>query len=66
MSGIKDYAISLRNKRLQSQQTYVPAAIYEVTSGQHPNNRTYEQVYINSNYVISTGVHQIPSHWFSR
>ena len=66
MSGIKDYAISLRNKRLQSQQTYVPAAIYEVTSG-HPNNTTYVQPRADqSPRVTITGVHQIPSHWFSR
>ena len=54
MSGIKDYAITLRNKHLQTQQTYVPAAIYEATSG-HPNNRTYtnNQVQMNSKYVTS-------------
>lgn len=66
MSGIKDYAISLRNKRLQSQQTYVPAAIYEVTSG-HPNNRIYVQPRVGyCPNPPTTGVHEIPSHWFSR
>jgi len=66
MSGIKDYAISLRNKRLKSQQTYVPAAIYEVTSG-HPNNTTYVQPRVGyCPNLPATGVHEIPSHWFSR
>jgi len=66
MSGIKDYAESLRKRRFQSQQPYVPAAIYEATSG-HPNNVTYVQPRVGycPNPPV-TGVHEIPSHWFIR
>ena len=66
MSGIKDYAESLRKRRFQSQQPYVPAAIYEATSG-NPSNTTYVQPRADqSPRVTRTGVHEIPSHWFSR